>query len=123
MTKFVLGAKSLQKLEGVHEDLIKVVKRAIELTDTDFTVGEGLRTKERQAKLFAEGKSKTLNSKHLTGRAVDLWVLKDGKVTWEKAAYDHLAPFVKQAAKELEINIRWGGDFRNFFDGPHYELV
>ncbi len=123
MTKFVLGAKSLQKLEGVHEDLIKVVKRAIELTDTDFTVGEGLRTKERQAKLFAEGKSKTLNSKHLTGRAVDLWVLKDGKVTWDKAAYDNLAPFVKQAAKELEINIRWGGDFTNFFDGPHYELV
>jgi peptidoglycan L-alanyl-D-glutamate endopeptidase CwlK len=123
MTKFVLGAKSLQKLEGVHEDLVKVVKRAIELTDTDFTVGEGLRTKERQAKLFAEGKSKTLNSKHLTGRAVDLWVLKDGKVTWEKAAYDNLAPFVKQAAKELEINIRWGGDFKGFFDGPHYELV
>lgn len=123
MTKFVLGAKSLQKLEGVHEDLVKVVKRAIELTDTDFTVGEGLRTKERQAKLFAEGKSKTLNSKHLTGRAVDLWVLKDGKVTWEKAAYDNLATFVKQAAKELEINIRWGGDFLNFYDGPHYELV
>jgi peptidoglycan L-alanyl-D-glutamate endopeptidase CwlK len=123
MTKFVLGAKSLQKLEGVHKDLVKVVKRAIELTDTDFTVGEGLRTKERQAKLFAEGKSKTLNSKHLTGRAVDLWVLKDGKVTWEKAAYDHLAPFVKQAAKELGINIRWGGDFKGFFDGPHYELV
>ena len=123
MTKFVLGAKSLQKLEGVHEDLVKVVKRAIELTDTDFTVGEGLRTKERQAKLFAEGKSKTMNSKHLTGRAVDLWVLKDGKVTWEKAAYDNLAPFVKQAAKELEINIRWGGDFLNFYDGPHYELV
>lgn len=123
MTKFVLGAKSLQKLEGVHEDLVKVVKRAIELTDTDFTVGEGLRTKERQAKLFADGKSKTLNSKHLTGRAVDLWVLKDGKVTWDKAAYDNLAPFVKQAAKELEINIRWGGDFTNFFDGPHYELV
>jgi peptidoglycan L-alanyl-D-glutamate endopeptidase CwlK len=123
MTKFVLGAKSLQKLEGVHEDLVKVVKRAIELTDTDFTVGEGLRTKERQAKLFAEGKSKTLNSKHLTGRAVDLWVLKDGKVTWEKAAYDNLAPFVKQAAKELEINIRWGGNFLNFYDGPHYELV
>ena len=123
MTKFVLGAKSLQKLEGVHEDLVKVVKRAIELTDTDFTVGEGLRTKERQAKLFAEGKSKTLNSKHLTGRAVDLWVLKDGKVTWDKVAYDNLAPFVKQAAKELEINIRWGGDFLNFYDGPHYELV
>jgi peptidoglycan L-alanyl-D-glutamate endopeptidase CwlK len=123
MTKFVLGAKSLQKLEGVHEDLVKVVKRAIELTDTDFTVGEGLRTKERQAKLFAEGKSKTMNSKHLTGRAVDLWVLKDGKVTWEKAAYDNLAPFVKQAAKELEINIRWGGDYLNFYDGPHYELV
>ena len=123
MTKFVLGAKSLQKLEGVHEDLVKVVKRAIELTDTDFTVGEGLRTKERQAKLFAEGKSKTLNSKHLTGRAVDLWVLKDGKVTWDEVAYRNLATFVKQAAKELEINIRWGGDFKGFFDGPHYELV
>ena len=123
MSNFKLGEKSLKTLEGVDERLVKVVKRAIELTDTDFTVGEGLRTKERQAKLFAEGKSKTLNSKHLTGDAVDLWAFKDGTVTWDKVAYDNLAPFVKQAAKELGIEIRWGGDFHGFYDGPHYELV
>lgn len=123
MNKFKLSEKSLKKLEGVNPDLVKVVKRAIELTEIDFTVGEGLRTQERQEQLFKEGKSKTLNSKHLTGNAVDLWAFKDGKITWEKKYYDDLSVFVKQAAKELEIGIKWGGDFVGFYDGPHYQLV
>jgi peptidoglycan L-alanyl-D-glutamate endopeptidase CwlK len=120
---FVLGQKSLDRLQGVDQKLVDVVKRAIELTDRDFTVGEGLRTKERQQKLFDEGKSQTLNSKHITGRAVDLWCLKDGKVTWDKKEYDHLSKFVKAAAEELKVTIRWGGDFKSFYDGPHYELI
>ena len=37
---FKLGKRSLSNLKGVHPDLVKVVKRAIELTEVDFTVIE-----------------------------------------------------------------------------------
>lgn len=133
---YTLSKASLDKLQGVHPDLVKVVKRAIELTDTDFKVGEGVRTPARQRTLVAEGKSKTLNSRHIPGKdglgkAVDLWVLKNGSVTWDVPSYVKLSKFVLQAAKELNIPIRWGGDWdgdgdykdERFFDGPHYELV
>jgi peptidoglycan L-alanyl-D-glutamate endopeptidase CwlK len=74
----VLGQRSLSRLEGVHPDLVRVVKRAAAISDLDFTVLEGLRTLERQRKLRAEGASKTLNSRHLTGHAVDLAPLING---------------------------------------------
>lgn len=120
---FKLSQKSIDKLVGVDPKLVSVVKRAIEISPVDFSVGEGLRTFERQQQLVKEGKSQTLNSKHLKGLAVDLWVIKDGKVTWDKQAYVDFAPTMKQAAKELGVSIRWGGDFKSFFDGPHWELV
>lgn len=120
---YKLSTKSLNNLTGVDEALVKVVKRAIELTTQDFTVLEGVRSPERQAQLYKEGKSQTLKSKHLIGRAVDLGVLKDGVITWDKDSYRILAACVKQAAKELNVNIVWGGDFRTFYDGPHFELV
>lgn len=120
---YTLSQKSLDKLKGVDKRLVDVVKRAIEISPVDFTVGEGLRTFERQLQLVKEKKSQTLESKHLKGWAVDLWVLKDGKVTWDKQAYIDFAPTMKQAASELGVTIRWGGDFKSFFDGPHWELV
>jgi len=120
---YTLSQKSLDKLKGVDDKLIRVVKRAIEFTTADFTVLEGLRSKERQQELYDAGKSQTLNSKHLVGCAVDLGVLKDGKISWDKEDYIKLAVVVKQAANELNVNIRWGGDFKSFFDGPHFELI
>ena len=120
--KFKLGATSLARLKGVHPDLVKVVKRAIELTPIDFTVLEGLRTKERQAQLVAKGASKTMNSYHITGHAVDIVPLVDGKVTWDWKYYHQLAPIMKQAAKELGVNITWGGDWVSFKDGPHWQI-
>lgn len=120
--KFKLGATSLARLKGVHPDLIKVVKRAIELTPIDFTVLEGLRTKERQKQLVAKGASKTMNSYHITGHAVDIAPLVDGKVTWDWKYYNQLAPIIKQAAKELGVNITWGGDWKTFKDGPHWQI-
>jgi len=120
---YTLSQKSLDKLKGVDDKLIRVVKRAIKLTTADFTVLEGLRSKERQQELYDAGKSQTLNSKHLVGCAVDLGVLKDGKISWDKEDYIKLAVVVKQAANELNVNIRWGGDFKSFFDGPHFELI
>lgn len=120
---FKLGQRSKERLQGVDHRLVMVVEKAITLTTIDFTVLEGLRTPERQQQLVNDGFSKTLKSKHLTGHAVDLGALVDGKVSWDKEPYFEIAKAMKQAAKDLEVNIRWGGDFKSFFDGPHFELV
>lgn len=120
---FALGSRSKERLVGVDPRLIKVVERAIELTEVDFTVLEGLRTPERQKQLVSEGFSQTLKSKHLTGHAVDLGALVNGTVSWDKEPYYKIEKAMKQAAQELNIKVRWGGDFKSFFDAPHWELV
>lgn len=119
---FVLGKRSIERLKGVHPDLVEVVKLAIKKSTIDFTVGEGLRTIETQRKYVAEGKSKTMNSRHLTGHAVDLWPLVNGSVTWDWKYYYPMAEAIKDAAKELNIPIEWGGDWTSFKDGPHFQL-
>lgn len=119
---FKLSKESLAKLSGVHPDLVKVVNRAIEITPIDFRVLEGLRTKERQMKLKSAGKSRTLKSRHLTGHAVDIAPIVDGKVSWDWDDYYPLAKAMKQAAKELGIRIEWGGDWSSFKDGPHWQI-
>lgn len=119
---FKLSIKSRINLMGVHADLVKVVERAIQLTDVDFTVLEGLRTLARQKELLAAKATTTLNSRHLTGHAVDLGALVGGKLRWDWPLYDKIAKAMKQAAKELKISIVWGGDWKSFKDGPHFEL-
>lgn len=104
---YKLGKRSRQRLEGVHPDLVKVVERAIEITEVDFTVLEGLRTVERQKKLLAKGASKTMRSRYITGHAVDLGAYVDGRVDWSWPLYHRVAAAVKWAAKELEIPITW----------------
>ncbi|THA11341.1 M15 family metallopeptidase [Rodentibacter pneumotropicus] len=129
MGKFRFSQRSLNNLKGVHADLVKVVRRALEISELDFTVIEGVRTKERQAQLFKQGATKTMNSRHLTGHAVDLVPY---PLDWrDKAAFGELAKAMFQASKALNIPIRWGGDWnRNgrsddekFYDGPHFELL
>lgn len=146
-----LSIRSLQHLEGVKPQLINVVKLAITLTKTDFGVTEGLRSREKQENLVKEGKSRTFNSRHLTGDAVDLVAYIDGKVSWETAPYYNLARAMQEAGIKLKVNIIWGGiwdtplnmlssnlekeviDYHQrfkqknpnrkpFFDGPHFEL-
>ena len=119
---YVLGRGSLSKLTGVHPDLVRVVKRAIEITPVDFTVLEGVRTVAQQRINVAKGVSTTMRSRHLTGHAVDLVPLVNGKPSWDWQYYHQLAPAVKQAAKELNVAIDWGGDSKSFKDGPHFEL-
>lgn len=119
---FSLGSRSLSRLEGVHPDLVAVVKRAIALSDIDFTVLEGLRTKSRQAQLVAAGASQTMNSRHLTGHAVDLGAMIDGEVRWDWPLYRQIATAMKVAAQQLNIPIVWGGDWKTLKDGPHFEL-
>lgn len=122
MPKFILSTLSLSRLVGLHPDLVKVVKRAIEITEVDFRVGEGLRTVERQKQLKAAGATTTLNSRHLTGHAVDLIALVGGEVRWDWPLYHKIAAAMKQAAKELNVPLEWGGDWKTFKDGPHYQL-
>lgn len=117
------SARSLKNLQGIHPDLRRVVDRALILSPVDFTVIEGLRTKERQAQLVKQGASKTLKSRHITGHAVDLVPIgKDGKASFAWPLYDLLAPAVKEAARLEGVKIVWGGDWATFRDGPHFEL-
>ena len=118
-----LDERSENRLEGVNEALVSVVRRAARNTTVDFIVTEGLRTKDRQAQLFAKGASRTMNSKHLTGRAVDLAAMVDGEVRWDWPLYHKLAKAMKDAADECGVKIVWGGDWRTFKDGPHFELA
>jgi len=119
---FKLGPRSQMRLKGVHPDLVKVVERAIEITTVDFTVLEGLRDPMRQKRLVESGASQTLNSRHITGHAVDLGAWVDDQVDWSWPLYHQIAAAMKTAAKELGVSIVWGGDWRTFKDGPHFEL-
>ena len=119
---FVLGARSRARLKGVHPDLVKVVELALTYSPLDFTITEGLRTRARQQVLFNEGASKTMNSRHITGHAVDFAVLVGGKVRWDWPLYGRVAEAFKRAAKELNVPIIWGGDWKSLRDGPHVEL-
>lgn len=119
---FVLSKKSLDRLSGVHPDLVRVVKRAIEITEVDFTVLEGVRSKTRQEQLVKAGASQTMRSRHLTGHAVDLGAYVAGSVRWDWPLYYKIADAVKQAASELQVPIEWGGDWKTFKDGPHWQL-
>jgi len=118
----VLGQRSLSRLEGVHPDLVRVVKKAAALSDLDFTVLEGLRSVERQKQLVSQGASKTMNSRHITGHAVDLAPMIAGEVRWDWPLYHKLAKIVKAAAADEKVPLQWGGDWRAFKDGPHWEL-
>jgi peptidoglycan L-alanyl-D-glutamate endopeptidase CwlK len=119
---YTLGPRSKQRLKGVHPDLVKVVERAIEISTIDFTVLEGLRTPERQKALLEAGASQTLNSRHITGHAVDLGAWVDNQVDWSWPLYHKIAAAMKDAAKQEGVSIVWGGDWRTFKDGPHFEL-
>jgi peptidoglycan LD-endopeptidase CwlK len=119
---FNLSARSRSRLVGVHPDLVKVVERAIEITPIDFMVTEGLRDPRRQAQLFKAGASKTLNSRHITGHAVDIAAMVGREVRWDWPLYPRIAAAFKQAAKELGVPIIWGGDWKSLRDGPHFEL-
>jgi len=122
MMSFRLSARSRDRLKGVHPDLVRVVERAIQLTGVDFMITEGLRTPARQAELKRAGASQTLNSRHLTGHAVDVAAWVDGDVRWDWPLYPRIASAFKQAARELNAPIIWGGDWPRLRDGPHFEL-
>ena len=145
---YQLSKTSLDKLVGVHPKLVAVVQRAIQISELDFKVLEGVRSKQRQAQLVASGASKTLDGRHITGHAVDLGAVVGGVVRWDWPLYYKIAEAMQQAAKELQTTIVWGGVWdaplasigdtedavaayvarrkaagnKAFIDGPHFEL-
>ena len=119
---YTLSQKSLDRLKGVHPDLVKVVKRAIELTEQDFVVLEGLRTLERQRYLLKKGATKTLKSRHMVGKAVDLVPVVDGRISWDWKYYWPIVEAMSKAAEELEAPIEHGAHWKKFPDAPHHQL-
>ncbi len=100
-----------------------IVRRALILSTLDFRVIEGIRTLERQRQLVRNGRSRTLNSRHLTGHAVDLAPMINNQIPWEDwSAFYRIAKTMKQAAQQMELPLQWGGDWKKFKDGPHFEL-
>lgn len=121
----ILNERSEKNLVGVHPDLVRVVRKAaLLLADgpVAFTVIEGLRTRQRQEQLVAAGASKTMNSRHLTGHAVDLGATVYGEFRWDWPLYNQLATLMKASAQIEGVPIVWGGDWKSFKDGPHFEL-
>jgi len=116
------STSSKERLVGVHPDLIRVMNRALQETPVDIRVLEGLRSLKRQKQLVASGASQTLRSRHLTGHAVDIVPLVGGVVRWDWPLYHRIAPAIKLAAQAEGISIEWGGDWKGFPDGPHWQL-
>ncbi len=119
---FRLSARSRARMKGVHPALVEVIEAAIRTTPVDFMVTEGLRTAARQAALVKAGASRTLNSRHLTGHAVDIAAMVDGQVRWDWPLYPRIAEAIKAAAKARGVALVWGGDWSRLRDGPHFEL-
>ena len=115
-----MDERSLQKLQGVDSKLIEVVKLANSICPIVFRVTEGVRTIERQRELVKAKLSKTMNSKHLQGRAVDIVAIVNGAASWDMKVYKQIAVYMKQAAKQLNVEIECGADWG--WDGPHIEL-
>ena len=125
MPEYHLSARSLRRLTGVHPDLKRVVLRAIKITRVDFTVLAGLRSLARQKWLYEHGKSKTMNSRHLDGHAVDLMPYAPalGEAVWERwDLFKDVSRAMKTAARLEGVALEWGGDWRRFRDGAHYQL-
>lgn len=149
MPTYLLGTRSLKELDGVHPDLMLVVKRAIQITPIDFAVADGKRTIEEQRAYVASGASMTMDSRHLTGHAVDLVAFVGNKGRWELDLLCKIAEAMRTAAVECDVPIRWGGNWdvlltntdtptedlvqdyiqkrinagrKPFVDSPHFEL-
>ena len=114
--------RSEARMVGVHPDLVRIARRALELSPVDFGITEGMRTLERQKQLVAAGASKTMKSRHITGHALDVVAYVGTDVRWDWPLYDTIATAMQMAARELGVPIEWGGDWASLRDGPHYQL-
>lgn len=119
---FKFSKRSYERMKDVHPDLIKVAELALKYSTIDFGISEGLRSLETQKEYVKRGVSKTMNSRHLTGHAIDVYAYIGGSARWEWPLYEEINRAFERAADELKIDITWGGDWTTFRDGPHYQL-
>ena len=124
MPQFKLSSTSLDRMTGIDMLLSSVMRTAISHTTIDFGISEGLRSQERQAHLVDTGKSQTLQSKHIDGKAVDVLAYKNGNITWDHADFDQIAEAVRHAARLHNVAIRWGAawtvpDIKDWADSMH----
>ena len=148
---YKLSERSEDKLLGVDPRLAAVVNAAIHKTKIDFGVICGMRTMEEQRALVEKGASQTMKSKHLEGLAVDLMAYIGSRGSWELNLYDDIADAMAEAAREVDVPIRWGAAWtipniaqfdgtmedamntyvdvrrsqgrRPFIDAPHFEMM
>ena len=120
---YKLSKRSMGRLEGVHPDLVEVITESIKRVPVDFGISEGMRTVERQKELVASGASTTMNSRHLTGHAIDFFAVVAGEVRWDWPLYHQIADVIIEVAKELDVSISAGAKLKNFPDGPHVQLA
>jgi len=116
------SARSLKNLKGIHPDLRRVIDRALQESPLDFIVIEGLRTKDRQRQLVESGASQTMNSRHLTGHAVDLLPIGPNGPEFAWPLYNKLGPVIEAIAADEGVPITWGARWKTLKDGPHFEL-
>lgn len=117
-----LNKRSEQRLVGVNEKLVAVVRRAAELTKVDFQVTCGRRSVAQQRELVAMGKSRTMKSYHIVGKAVDLVAMIGKDASWDLKHYAQINKAMQAAAKELGVTITWGGTWTSLVDGPHWQI-
>mgnify|MGYP003351778756 CR=1 FL=1 len=116
-------AKLADAYDGMDQIFRSKLQALVAESQGKVKIVSGYRSPERQQQLVNDGFSQTLKSKHLTGHAVDLGAIVDGKLSWDKQYYPEIAKAMKKAAADQQVNIRWGGEFKTFYDGPHFELV
>lgn len=122
-----LTARDESRLKRLHPDLLKIVRRAAQITTVPFTILQADRTVAQQRANVARGVSKTMRSRHLISpdglvRAVDIAPLEGSTPSFAWPLYFKLAPIMKQAAKDVGVPVEWGGDWTSFKDGPHWQL-
>jgi peptidoglycan L-alanyl-D-glutamate endopeptidase CwlK len=121
---WTLSQRSERHLVGIHTDLANIVRQALVISPLDFTVIEGVRTPERQQQLVASGASRSMFSRHLTGHAVDIAPWINHTIPWKDwQAFECVSQAMKQVARDMNIPLVWGGDWKTFKDGPHFELA
>lgn len=113
-----LDEVSVRRMQGVHPDLVKVADYAAGVSSVQFVITQGLRSKEEQERLVAEGKSKTMNSRHLTGHALDVAAKVNKQISWDMAHYFKIAEAFRDAGKALNVPIRWGACWQVINDLP-----
>lgn len=116
-----LPKSSEDKLSGVNYRLADFIRQLSVECAYPFIVTEGLRTKARQRELFKNGATKTLNSRHLVGRAVDIAPIVGGaKVSWEWKDFTPIIECARALAPRFGIELVFGYDWG--WDAPHIEM-